>query len=147
MEEKKTITAAPSKVEKRTRRKVEKKVDSIDIIHIDDRIKQKFIEDTKKLPQYKEQLAKIENNILSLNSMKGSENKNSSSTYRRILNLREEKEKLLEKINFGEDPSIYSEYIYLSQKLLEDYTKHMNKAIKKNFMGATDTRFTEERDK
>ena len=106
---------------KKIRRKKDSNEERYDLIQIDEKVKKIIIEDNKNIEEYKKKLDTI---IDELSSCKA---------YKKRNELREEREKLIKKIDDIENNTIFAEYCYLSQTIVSDYKKINSSPIKASF--------------
>src|SRR3989344_8401167 len=97
--------------------------EELDIISIDEQIKNKFKENKKMYENNKNRLETINIQL-----------KDREIQYRQIVKLNEEKKDLEEKIKSVDDISIFAEYLYLSQKIISIYLELLKKPIKRSFV-------------
>ena len=111
-------------------------IDECDIIHLDEKIKQQFENDTKNLSVYKNRLEEIKTKLENKKDMK----------YRSILELEAEEKELIKTINSVEDPAVFGEYLYLSHSILNEYKEELNKPIVRKFSSASCRKSSIEKD-
>jgi ribosomal protein L37E len=98
-----------------------KQKDSFDILSLDEKIKQAFQNDYQNLEKYKKNIKQLETKL------------KKSSSYKEQLELRKEKEKLEKRVESIESGSDLTEYLHLSQKIVNNYLEILKVPVKIDF--------------
>jgi hypothetical protein len=98
------------------RKKKESEPEKYDILQLDDKIKRTISEECKKLPEYQAQLQSVVQQLIDLE-----EGKMNRKLQQHKEKLEKEKVDLIQKIEDIEANNAFSEYIYMSEKIISEY--------------------------
>jgi hypothetical protein len=121
---------------KKVRKKKEIECEKYDILQLDEKIKRKIQDESKKIDEYKERLDNVRDK-LSVNKF---------LQYRKRKELEDEKRVLTEKIKNLETNNMFTEYICISQKIISEYMQLLTVPVNISFFGKKkETSETEEK--
>lgn len=110
---------------KKVRKKKELESESYDILQLDEKIKKLILDESKKIDQYKSKFDEITQELKSSEKI----------SYRQRKELENELEILQKKIEDIETNNMFSEYICISQKIINEYMKMIIKPMNISFFG------------
>jgi hypothetical protein len=110
---------------KKIRKKKEVENEKYDILQLDEKIKKMIQEETKKISDYKDRLTEIDETLTISKNLQ----------YRKRKEIEDEKKTLEKKIHELDTNNMFSEYICITQKIINEYMQLLSVPVSISFFG------------